>query len=161
MELAALLHDIGELVSRDGHARHTAYLIENGDLRGFSPVEIQMLSCLGRYHVRGRPRESFQAWESLERKERERVSKLLSMLRIADGLDASHDSVIGHLGAELNGGAVEMVVSARGDAELEQWMLQRKRVLFQELFELPITLEVVPTGPEEMQALASEETGLA
>jgi hypothetical protein len=83
------------------------------------------------------------------------------MLRIADGLDASHDSVIGHLGAELNGGAVEMVVSARGDAELEQWMLQRKRVLFQELFELPITLEVVPTGPEEMQALGAEEAGLA
>jgi hypothetical protein len=54
-----------------------------------------------------------------------------------------------------------MVVSARGDAELEQWMLQRKRVLFQELFELPITLEVVPTGPEEMQALGAEEAGLA
>ena len=61
LELGALLHDIGEHVSRDGHARHSAYLIENGDLRGFSPIEIQMLACLGRYHVRGRPRESFQA----------------------------------------------------------------------------------------------------
>ena len=47
LELVALLHDIGEHVSRDGHARHSAYLIENGDLRGFSPVEIQMLACLG------------------------------------------------------------------------------------------------------------------
>ena len=36
LELGALLHDIGEHVSRDGHARHSAYLIENGDLRGFS-----------------------------------------------------------------------------------------------------------------------------
>ncbi|MGA2528260.1 MAG: Ppx/GppA phosphatase family protein [Acidimicrobiales bacterium] len=161
LELAALLHDIGELVSRDGHARHTAYLIENGDLRGFSPVEIQMLSCLGRYHVRGRPRESFQAWDSLDRRERERVSKMLSLLRIADGLDASHDSVISHLGAELSRAAVEVVVSARGDAELERWMLQRKRALFEELFELPISLEVVPTGPEEMQPFGSEEAGLA
>ncbi|MGA3352099.1 MAG: Ppx/GppA phosphatase family protein [Acidimicrobiales bacterium] len=161
LELAALLHDIGELVSRDGHARHTAYLIENGDLRGFSPIEIQMLSCLGRYHVRGRPRESFQAWESLERKDRERVNKMLSLLRIADGLDASHDSVISHLGAELSGVAVEVVVSARGDAELERWMLQRKKALFQELFERPISLEVVPTGPEELQALGAEEAGLA
>jgi exopolyphosphatase/guanosine-5'-triphosphate,3'-diphosphate pyrophosphatase len=161
LELGALLHDIGELVSRDGHARHSAYLIENGDLRGFSPIEIQMLACLGRYHVRGRPRESFQSWESLERKDRDRVSKMLSILRIADGLDASHDSVIGHLGAELSGLGVEMVASARGDAELERWMLQRKRALFQELFEIPITLEVVPTGPEEMQALGTEEAGLA
>ena len=56
---------------------------------------------------------------------------------------------------------MEIVVSARGDAELERWMLQRKVQLFQELFEVPISLEVVPTGPEEMQALACEEAGLA
>jgi hypothetical protein len=86
---------------------------------------------------------------------------MLSLLRIADGLDAAHDSVIGHVGVELSGTRVEIVVSARGDAELERWMLQRKVQLFQELFEVPISLEVVPTGPEEMQALASEETGLA
>ena len=161
LELAALLHDIGELVSRDGHARHSAYLIENGDLRGFSPVEIQMLACLGRYHVRGRPRESFPAWEALERADRDRVLKMLSLLRIADGLDAAHDSVIGHVGVERSGGCVEIVVSARGDAELERWMLQRKVQLFQELFEVPISLEVVPTGPEEMQTQAYEEAGLA
>jgi exopolyphosphatase/guanosine-5'-triphosphate,3'-diphosphate pyrophosphatase len=153
--------DIGEHVSRDGHARHTAYLIENGDLRGFSPVEIQMLSCIGRYHVRGRPRESFQSWDSLERRDRDRVNKMVAMLRIADGLDASHDCVVGHVGVELSRAGVEMVISARGEAELEQWMLQRKKMLFQELFELPVSLEVVPTGPEETQGLGSEEAGLA
>ena len=52
-------------------------------------------------------------------------------------------------------------MSARGEAELERWMLQRKVQLFQELFEVPISLEVVPTGPEEMHPVASEETGLA
>ena len=161
LELAALLHDIGEHVSRDGHARHTAYLIENGELRGFSPIEVQMLACLGRYHVRGRPRESFQAWETLERRDRDRVLKLLALLRIADGLDAAHGSVIGHVGVEASGTGVEVVVSARGDAELERWLLQRKKLLFEELFELPITLEVVPTGPEELQTRASEEVGLA
>ncbi len=161
LELVALLHDIGEHVSRDGHARHSAYLIENGDLRGFSPVEIQMLACLARYHVRGRPRESFQPWEALDRKDRDRVLRLLSLLRIADGLDAAHGSVIGDLGVELSSAAVEIVVTARGDAELERWLLQRKKVLFEELFEVPISLEVVPTGPEELQIPADEEVGPA
>jgi hypothetical protein len=86
---------------------------------------------------------------------------MLSLLRIADGLDAAHDGVIGHVGAEAGRSAVEVVVSARGEAELERWMLQRKKGLFEELFELPIRLEVVPTGPEEMQVLGSEEAGLA
>ena len=161
LELGALLHDIGEHVSRDGHARHSAYLIENGDLRGFSPVEIRMLACLGRYHVRGRPRETFLPWESLERKDRDRVLKLLALLRLADGLDAAHGSVVGQVGVELSTRAVEIIVSARGDAELERWLLQRKKQLFEELFEIPISLEVVPTGPEELQNRASEEEGLA
>jgi hypothetical protein len=86
---------------------------------------------------------------------------MLALLRIADGLDAAHDSVIGHVGVELSGTRVEVVVSARGDAELERWMLQRKVQLFQELFEVPVSLEVVPTGPEEMQAPAGGEEGLA
>jgi len=161
LELAALLHDIGEHVSRDGHGRHGAYLIENGDLRGFTPVEINMLACIARYHVRGRPRESFPPWDALDRKDRDRVLKMLSLMRIADGLDAAHGSVIGHVGVELSSTAVELVVSARGEAELERWLLQRKKELFEELFELPISLEVVPTGPEELQTRASEEAGLA
>ena len=142
-------------MSRDGHARHSAYLIENGDLRGFSPdrdPDARLPRALPR---RGRPRESFQAWETLERKDRDRVLKLLSLLRIADGLDAAHGSVVGHVGVELSGRSVEIVVSARGDAELERWLLQRKKLLFEELFELPISLEVVPTGPEELQTRAS------
>jgi len=56
---------------------------------------------------------------------------------------------------------VEIVISGRGDAELERWMLQRKVQLFQELFESRSVLRRCRTGPEEMQALASEETGLA
>ena len=161
LELGALLHDIGEHVSRDGHARHSAYLIENGELRGFSPIEIQMLACLGRYHVRGRPRESFQAWETLDRKDRDRVLKLLSLLRIADGLDSAHGSVVGHLGVELSRTAVELVVSARGDAAASNaGCCSARSFSFEELFELPISLEVVPTGPEELQTRAAE-VGLA
>jgi len=148
LELAALLHDIGELVSRDSHGRHSAYLIENGGLRGFAPAEIQILSCLGRYHVRGRPRDSFPAYAALEPRDQERVLRLLALLRIADGLDAAHGSAVGHVGVELSGSGVEVIVTARGEAELERWLLQRKKTLFEELFEVPVTLEVVPIERE-------------
>lgn len=161
LELAGLLHDIGEHVSRDGHARHSAYLIENGGLRGFDPSEIQVLACLGRYHVRGRPRESFPAYEALGKHDRERVARLLAILRIADGLDAAHGSVVHHVGIELGSDGVEIVISARGDAELERWLLQRKKTLFEELFEVPVNLEVVPTGPEMLQVSGGARSGLA
>ncbi|MGH3026250.1 MAG: HD domain-containing protein, partial [Gaiellaceae bacterium] len=38
LEFSALMHDVGEHISRTNHDRHGAYLIENADLRGFTPV---------------------------------------------------------------------------------------------------------------------------
>jgi exopolyphosphatase/guanosine-5'-triphosphate,3'-diphosphate pyrophosphatase len=161
LELAGLLHDIGEHVSRDGHGRHTAYLIENGGLRGFAPDEILMLSCLGRYHTRGRPRESFNAWESLSAATRTRCLALLSLLRIADGLDVSHAALVFDVRAEVDADAVELVASCRGDAELEQWMFQRKKGLFEELFSRKLTLRCLSVGHDEFGPLTASRTGLA
>jgi exopolyphosphatase/guanosine-5'-triphosphate,3'-diphosphate pyrophosphatase len=161
LELAGLLHDIGEHVSRDGHGRHTAYLIENGGLRGFAPDEILMLSCLGRYHTRGRPRESFNAWESLSAANRTRCLALLSLLRIADGLDVSHAALVFDVRAEVDADAVELVASCRGDAELEQWMFQRKKGLFEELFSRKLTLRCLSVGHDEFGPLTASRTGLA
>lgn len=161
LELSALLHDIGEHVSRDGHSRHTAYLIENGGLRGFTPDEVRLLSAVGRYHTRGRPRESFPAYEALSKEDKERCLSILALLRIADGLDVSHASVIGHLDAVVGEGAVELVVTARGDAELERWMFQRKKGLFEETFGRPLELWSTPVGHDEFEPLAAGSTGLA
>ena len=42
LEYAALLHDIGHHISYPGHHKHTYYLIKNGRLRGFHPIEIEV-----------------------------------------------------------------------------------------------------------------------
>jgi exopolyphosphatase/guanosine-5'-triphosphate,3'-diphosphate pyrophosphatase len=161
LELAALLHDIGEHVSRDGHSRHTAYLIENGGLRGFSPDEVRLLTCLGRYHTRGRPRESFLAFEALSKEDKARCLSLLSLLRIADGLDVSHASVISHVDAVVGKDEVELLITARGDAELERWMFQRKKGLFEEIFDRTLELWCTPVGHDEFEPLAAGSAGLA
>jgi exopolyphosphatase/guanosine-5'-triphosphate,3'-diphosphate pyrophosphatase len=160
LELSARLHDIGNHVSRDGHGRHTAYLIENGGLRGFSPDEVLMLSCLGRYHTRGRPRESFSAWDSLSSRERSRCLSMLSLLRIADGLDVAHASLVFRIDAELGSDSVQLVAECRGDGELEQWMFQRKKALFEELFGRALTLKCVSSGHDELEPLMATSAGL-
>ena len=66
LEYAALTHDIGEHISRTDHDRHSAYLIENGGLRGFTPDEIRMLSVISRFHYRGTPRLSNPAYALLD-----------------------------------------------------------------------------------------------
>jgi exopolyphosphatase/guanosine-5'-triphosphate,3'-diphosphate pyrophosphatase len=141
LELGALLHDIGEHVSKDGHERHTAYLIENGRLRGFRPDEIEVLACLGRFHKRGTPKLSFEPFARMKESRQRRVTQLVALLQVADGLDRSHGGPVRDVRVFAAPGVVEVVVEADDDIDLELWGLRRKRDLFERAFSC--RLEVV------------------
>jgi exopolyphosphatase/guanosine-5'-triphosphate,3'-diphosphate pyrophosphatase len=143
LELGAMLHDIGEHVSIEGHDKHTAYLIQHGRLRGFAPDEVAVLASLGRFHRRGNPKLTFEPFASLPPARRERVTKLIALLRIADGLDRSHLGSAEGIGVKLEDQRVRLLIHATGDIDLELWGLRRKRELFERVFELPLDVEVV------------------
>lgn len=134
LEDGALLHDIGEHVSSEGHHKHSAYLIEHGRLRGFSPEEVAVLACLGRFHRRGEPKASFPAFASLDAEGRARVGRLVALLRLADGLDRSHNGAVEAVDVEVGDDEVVLRVQAAGDIELELWGLRRKRDQFERAF---------------------------
>jgi len=143
LELGGLLHDIGEHVSVEGHDKHTAYLIQHGRLRGFAPDEVAVLASLGRFHRRGNPKLSFEPFSSLPPARRERVTRLIALLRIADGLDRNHAGTVESIGVKVEDGRVRVLVHASGDIDLELWGLRRKRELFERVFALPLDVEVV------------------
>ena len=136
LEHAAVLHDIGEHVSVDAHHKHTAYLIQNGRLRGFSPDEVNVLACLGRFHRRGDPKPSFEAYAALDQGARTRVDQMSAILRLADGLDRSHAGAVRSLDVNVDrrGEVVSLAIDADGNAELELWGVRRKRDLFEQIF---------------------------
>jgi len=135
LEFGAFLHDVGEYVSKDAHERHTAYLIENGRLRGFSPAEIDVLSCLGRFHKRGTPKTSFEPYARLKEARQRKVTQLVAILQVADGLDRSHGGPVRDVHVYANRDVVEVVVEADDDIDLEIWGLRRKRDLFERVFD--------------------------
>ncbi len=135
LELGALLHDIGEHVSKEAHERHTAYLIENARLRGFSPEEIGVLACLGRFHKRGTPKPSFEPFARMKETRQKKVTQLVALLQIADGLDRSHGGPVQDVHVYANRDVVEVVVEADDDIDLELWGLRRKRDLFERVFD--------------------------
>jgi exopolyphosphatase/guanosine-5'-triphosphate,3'-diphosphate pyrophosphatase len=153
LELGALLHDIGEHISRTDHDRHAAYLIENGGLRGFAPNEIGVLSVLARFHIRGTPRSSASdAFGSLNPSDRARATALVTMLRIADALDATHSGAVRALEVDRKEDLLRLKLYARGDAELEQWTVHRKKDLFERRFGVEIEIEEIPEGSGNFDA---------
>lgn len=145
---AALLHDIGEHVAVEGHHKHTAYLIEHGHLRGFDPGEVAMLVCLGRFHRRGAPKQSFAPFGDLDAARRDRVTRLVALLRLADGLDRSHLGTVRRVHAHVGeGGTVTLGIEADGDADLMLWGVRRKRDLFERVFDRRVLAAEVPELP--------------
>ncbi len=141
LEHASWLHDIGEHIAVDSHDRHTAYLIEHGRLRGFPPEEVVMLASIARFHRRGTPKAaSYGPMRQLSDDERERVTQLVAILRVADGLDRSHNDAVDVVTAKITGDHVELVIQGSEDTDLERWGVRRKRGLFEKVFGLPIEI---------------------
>lgn len=161
LELGALLHDIGEHVSREDHDRHTAYLIENGGLRGFSPQEVRILATMGRFHVRGTPKSSFDAFADLPEDERSRSVELTAILRLADALDASHRARVLELAAAPLGAGRELTITIHvsGDAALELWTVRRKQELFERIFAAELGFVVAPSSTRG--AVVARSSGLS
>lgn len=147
LEYGALLHDIGDHVSADAHHKHTAYLIEHSCLRGFSPEEVSVLACLGRFHRRGPLKTSYDPYRAMGLAARERVAALTALLRLADGLDRTRRQVVESLTLAAGAHArLEVVVD--GDPELEAWSTRRKAQLFEDVFGCRLTIDV--TGHEHL-----------
>jgi exopolyphosphatase/guanosine-5'-triphosphate,3'-diphosphate pyrophosphatase len=141
LEHAAWLHDIGEHVAVENHDKHTAYLIEHGRLRGFPPEEVVMLASIGRFHRRGTPKPStYEPMRQLGDDERERVTRLVAILRLADGLDRSHTDAVDVVTAHVHAEKVELVIEGSADTDLERWGVRRKRALFEKVFGLPLEI---------------------
>ena len=134
LEHAALLHDIGEHVAVEAHHKHSAYLIEHGKLRGFTPEEIDVLSALARFHRRSQPKSSYEPWSRLGAERRESALRLLALLRLADGLDRGHSNDVRDCEVHIADGCVRIEVHSDGDTDVDLWGGRRKRALFEKMF---------------------------
>lgn len=144
LEHVAVLHDIGEHVAVEGHHKHSAYLIENGRLRGFTPEEVDVLASLARFHRRSDPKPSYEPWGRLSPERQAATLRLLALLRLADGLDRGHATDVRDCEVRIKRDCVRITVHSDADTDVDLWGARRKRELFERLFES--RLELVAAG---------------
>ena len=137
---AALLHDIGGVVSLKSHHKHALYLIARSELPGFSSREMYVIGCIARYHRKAPPSPLHHEFAQLSLADRNRVRLLAGMLRIADALDKEHRQKIQAVTVVRTATGIQ--IRARGAEEvlLEQWALRKKDDLFREAFGLDVEL---------------------
>ncbi len=136
---AAVLHDIGQFVSHKGHHKHSLYVLSRSELPGLSPREMLMVANVARYHRKNPPREGHGDFMRLTEEERDRVTKLAALLRVADALDRTHIQDVVGVEVSVKDKRVDLKLVGSGDFLLERWTLTRKGGLFEKLFGMEVT----------------------
>ena len=65
---------------------------------------------------------------------RDLVRKLSAILRLADGLDRTHDARVRDLSVRSGRGGIVVTVHSAKDLDLELWAVRQKAALFREAF---------------------------
>ncbi len=138
---AAILHDIGLQVGYYDHHKHSAYLVLNSGLPGFTHRELALLTILVRSHRKGEVLTSeFQ--QVLAEGDEARAMQLSSLLRLAEYLERGKLQVVKDLRVEFVGGTIIVHTELGGDGTAEIWNANQRGGLFRKAFGMNI--EIVP-----------------
>ncbi|NJM08017.1 HD domain-containing protein [Candidatus Gracilibacteria bacterium] len=133
LRYAAILHDIGVQVGYYDHHKHSAYLVLNGSLLGFSHREIALIAYLVRNHRKGLADiDEYKA--VLTSSDALRIEQLSALLRIAEYLERSKSGVVRRLRVHIAPELITVAVEAVGDATVEIWDTNRRTSLFERAF---------------------------
>ncbi len=134
LEIAALLHDIGYFVGISRHHKHSYYLIAESDIVGLPPRDRLIVANIARYHRKSFPKEQHENFRILYPKERKIITKLASLLRIADALDREHGTEPMALTVELVANKLVIKLPPDKDRSFYRWTMSLKGDLFTETY---------------------------
>ncbi len=157
LELAALLHDIGEVVHRQSHHKHSEYMILNGRIPGLETPEREMVAAVARAHRKSAPdSKKHNSYAALPSSRQSEVRKMAALLRIADSLDADHRQKIVRLRAEIGGKKVRLECEALANGAPPSVPEMHKSEEFEEIFDRKLVVEVTRAAAPRRRASRSE-----
>jgi exopolyphosphatase/guanosine-5'-triphosphate,3'-diphosphate pyrophosphatase len=136
LELAGLLHEVGNFIGVAGHHRHAYYIISQSPILGLSDAEVEIVANVARYHRKAPPDPSHESYRALDDRDRDRVRSLAAILRVADALDHDHRQRVTAVTAKARGDELRLSLRTRGDVSLDAWSLKDKGDLFRSEFGL-------------------------
>lgn len=149
---AAMLHDVGMFIGRNGHHKHSYYLIKNGGLLGHSEEEVSIIAAIARYHRGSPPKDSHEAYYTVAEQNRKLMSDMSAILRVAEALDRSHRQVVEDVTVAMEpfqkGGydrrLMSLILKLRPgeNCYAESWALEEKKEFFEQQFQVRLSLSV-------------------
>jgi exopolyphosphatase / guanosine-5'-triphosphate,3'-diphosphate pyrophosphatase len=159
LEAAAILQNVGLVISHDRHHLHSYYVIRNSELlTGFTDHEIEIIALVARYHRKSTPKTRHLEYAALHESDQRVVEILSGVLRIAAGLDRTRCGAISRLRVEggVKGEPLRILVETApgGDADLELYSARNRKDLLEQA--LGVTVEIEPVPPGMLRNVSTE-----
>lgn len=141
LDAAARMQDVGYLINYEGHHKHSYHLILHSRLEGFRPEQLEIIANVARYHRGAEPKQKHDNFGRLSKRDQRRVQSMAAILRIAGGLDRTHNQTVHS--ARITGGKkqIELVVAADEYPEVNLWAARRRTGMFEKVFGTEMTIQ--------------------
>jgi len=153
---AAILHNSGLYVSHAAHHKHSYYLIRNGELLGYTEIELEVIANIARYHRKSKPKKRHDDFMKLTEYYQYMVRHLSAILRLAVALDRRQIGAIKKIECKYDPEYRTLHLhlfpnNAEDDCALELWSLDYKKPVFEEEFGVKVvaTLAFLPLNNEQ------------
>jgi putative phosphoesterase len=140
LECAAVLHDIGLFQGASGHHKQSMTLILNETKLPFTSNERRVIASIARYHRKGLPTQKHFNLKTLNSPDVEKINTLAGLLRVADALDYTHQSVVKSLKLKITPKKITVECLANQDTMLEDQAVNKKKDLFEAVFNRNLVL---------------------
>ena len=151
LEAAAILQNVGLVISHDRHHLHSYYVIRNSELlTGFTDHEIEIIALVARYHRKSTPKARHPEYANLQDGDQRIVEVLSGILRVAAGLDRTRSGAISRLRVDpgAKGEPLRILVETVPgvDADLELYSARNRKDLLEQALGVTVEIDCVPPG---------------
>jgi exopolyphosphatase/guanosine-5'-triphosphate,3'-diphosphate pyrophosphatase len=131
-----MLYEVGDYVNRNGHHRHTYYIISNSEILGYTPQQRRIIAAIARYLGKSRPVPEDAPMKAIDPADRMAVQKAILLLRLARSLNLGRSRAVEKVRVSHRAGEVKLTLVPRRKmgVDLELWAIEKDAAYFREIF---------------------------
>ena len=141
LQVSAILHEVGKFVHATGHNDAAYNLIEYTDLIGLNKDELDIVALVVKLYPKENPYEN-ELYKIQSSSKKVSVSKLTSILRLADAMDSSHRQKIVKTTLSTSSDELHISCVAKESMAFEEWSFEHRSALFEEIIGIKPVLRV-------------------
>lgn len=156
LDAAALMHDLGTIISYNDHHKHSQTLIENNGLPGYTAREVGLVALLTRYHRKGQPDSA--AYKALLKSGDEKLLICLAaILRLAEFMERGRNAAVDDVSVTWTDAQLRLTLIADEYPAVELWETERHAVpLVEAAFKRRVIIDSL-APPGELSEQPKEE----